>query len=951
MKVKAFVIDNHKHIIYTQKILAHNIEDSARSAGSYEVDEQTLSVMKKELDQIIRNGYVPSAHQSIELIVEYMYCWITSNDNVFTIKEYETYHCKYVHLYFLHLSLYKIELTNIFIIIISWTGPSIITKLAEASITAHTFNTVLVPAYRLVMAHAEEIRKDAENGGQSEDNPSSSQVQIHRRKCLSNNSLNALQGTFMVLGFLFEEGKNYVDDYQMILSKRINRVSDQNNKKRRTKDNDGHIEPEWEFKLGFKCLNPGIIFRDMSETTKSVILTSGTLSPLNTFASELETRFEGRLEANHVIDKSQVWVGAIPKGPNGITLKGVYNNWESFQYQDDIGESLCKIVETVPFGVLCFLPSYSSIDKLVTRWKLTGLYDRLARRKMIHCEPRGSDKHEFEATIGSFYKKIDNVKDSVDELGRDGALFFAVFRGKVSEGIDFTDNYCRAVVTVGIPFPAIKDIEVKFKKEYNDKRKCHVGNTDLLSGSDWYSAQAFRAINQALGRCIRHKNDWGAIILLEDRFQSSRNIQSLSKWVRNQLRVHPGFPQAIMELNHFVQKQLARTAASSVNLSTVPSPLKVTSDSPITTPPNATEIHRIAPLTSSYPDSIDSVDTVHYLQNLTNIKPEIKSEFFVHDIKQTSVPMPVLSTAPLTKPILPKPIFSEPLLPNAVPLLPEPVLLPEPELIPEPASVEPVEPVSVPEPASVPGPISLSNPMVLLNSMPLSVSAISSPKLPESEPTSKPNVLSQFNMKFEKTQIKQDLKSFEVVTPVEFKQPEPIPKRIERKDLFSTRREDTSYVSITCTVCGRSLLEGPRKYAQPTSIKDLTIITKNSNIHSNNIVEITEPGKWEANGDLMGGPIDIKQWPNESQVTLNNEDRICYRSLTCACPISKPLGIVIRQSFGPSSRYNGKVYLWLNQLRIEETIKTHQTNLSYQPDEFDMPSSQACSMNDMFYNL
>ena len=31
---------------------------------------------------------------------------------------------------------------------------------------------------------------------------------------------------------------------------------------------------------------------------------------------------------------------------------------------------------------------------------------------------------------------------------QDGALFFAVCRGKVSEGLDFTDNNARAVITV-----------------------------------------------------------------------------------------------------------------------------------------------------------------------------------------------------------------------------------------------------------------------------------------------------------------------------------------------------------------------------------------------------------------------------------------------------------------------------------------------------------------------
>ncbi len=37
----------------------------------------------------------------------------------------------------------------------------------------------------------------------------------------------------------------------------------------------------------------------------------------------------------------------------------------------------------------------------------------------------------------------------------------AVCRGKVSEGLDFTDDNARAVVTIGIPFPNIKDLQVK----------------------------------------------------------------------------------------------------------------------------------------------------------------------------------------------------------------------------------------------------------------------------------------------------------------------------------------------------------------------------------------------------------------------------------------------------------------------------------------------------------
>ena len=39
-----------------------------------------------------------------------------------------------------------------------------------------------------------------------------------------------------------------------------------------------------------------------------------------------------------------------------------------------------------------------------------------------------------------------------------------------------------------------------------------------LSGDQWYVQQAMRAVNQAMGRVIRHRRDYGAVILCDDRF-------------------------------------------------------------------------------------------------------------------------------------------------------------------------------------------------------------------------------------------------------------------------------------------------------------------------------------------------------------------------------------------------------------------------------------------------
>jgi len=51
-----------------------------------------------------------------------------------------------------------------------------------------------------------------------------------------------------------------------------------------------------------------------------VIFASGTLSPLSTYTSELQTHFNVRLENDHVIDRSQVMLGIITNGCDGREL-------------------------------------------------------------------------------------------------------------------------------------------------------------------------------------------------------------------------------------------------------------------------------------------------------------------------------------------------------------------------------------------------------------------------------------------------------------------------------------------------------------------------------------------------------------------------------------------------------------------------------------------------------
>ena len=379
-----------------------------------------------------------------------------------------------------------------------------------------------------------------------------------KERCLSTGFIKILSSLFSTLKNIFKDERRNLNAFRLVRYDTVKLDPLRNNIRRR------------ESTMGFWCLSSEVIFEEISQKAKAIILTSGTLSPMDTFASELQTAFPLQLEAQHVIEASQLFVGTFAAGPSGSNLIGTYQNTSSFTYQDDVAQCIYQICQVTPFGVLCFLPSYALLDKLLDRMQATGVYEKLARLKEVISEPKSGSTDDFERLMKRFYRTIADCKQhggraAATGPGRrhavTGAVLFAVYRGKVSEGLDFADEHARAVINIGIPYPAFKDQKVLLKKEYNDR---HVGSKQLLPGSQWYEIQAFRALNQALGRCIRHRHDWGAVVFLDQRFTHPKNIQKLSKWVRPSVRGYSALGEGIAALRAFMKGKGAARRASIV---------------------------------------------------------------------------------------------------------------------------------------------------------------------------------------------------------------------------------------------------------------------------------------------------------------------------------------------------------------------------------------------------
>ncbi|XP_011305356.1 Fanconi anemia group J protein homolog isoform X2 [Fopius arisanus] len=148
------------------------------------------------------------------------------------------------------------------------------------------------------------------------------------------------------------------------------------------------VHPETVRTLECLCMNPGVVFSPLAESARSIILASGTLSPIISFASELGTTFKQILQNKHVIPKENVHIRVIPKGPQGIAIKATYDNTSQWKVQDEIGRVIVDACESVPFGVLCFLPSYALLNTIFTRMTENGTMSRIRKIKVVFTEPK-----------------------------------------------------------------------------------------------------------------------------------------------------------------------------------------------------------------------------------------------------------------------------------------------------------------------------------------------------------------------------------------------------------------------------------------------------------------------------------------------------------------------------------------------------------------------------------
>ena len=265
--------------------------------------------------------------------------------------------------------------------------------------------------------------------------------------------------------------------------------------------------------LQLACLDSSFAMRPVVNKFQSVVITSGTLSPLNLYPKLLSFTPVVQQSLEMSIKRPLIRPLIVTRGSDQTPISSMYSLRGDIAVVRNYGELLVELAKTVPDGIVCFFPSYAYMEEVVSKWNEEEILKRVLMHKLVFFET----KDIVETTHA-----LHNYRVSCDR-GR-GAVFLSVARGKVSEGIDFSNHYGRAVLLIGIPFQYSKSHILLARLDYL-RRMFQINEADFLA------FDALRQAAQCCGRVIRSKNDYALMVFADKRFASVSKRSKLPPWI------------------------------------------------------------------------------------------------------------------------------------------------------------------------------------------------------------------------------------------------------------------------------------------------------------------------------------------------------------------------------------------------------------------------------------
>ncbi|KAK4892700.1 ATP-dependent DNA helicase chl1 [Elasticomyces elasticus] len=273
--------------------------------------------------------------------------------------------------------------------------------------------------------------------------------------------------------------------------------------------------------IRYMLLDPSEHFRDIVNDARAVILAGGTMSPMDDYRQQLFPYLPDlfTFSCGHLIPPSNLLIRTVASDEVGqIEFSFKFRN---NAMMSRIGKALLELAQHVHGGMVVFFPSYGVLDQVAACWRSDDMLAEIEAAKQVFWDSRTMSA---EVTFKAYSQAV--------KLNSNGAILFSVIGGKLSEGINFADELGRCVVVVGLPFPNLDTPEWKAKMQYIDDKAVTRGETAGRASREHAENACMRAVNQAVGRVIRHKDDWASIVLMDSRYTQHRIRDKLPGWIK-----------------------------------------------------------------------------------------------------------------------------------------------------------------------------------------------------------------------------------------------------------------------------------------------------------------------------------------------------------------------------------------------------------------------------------
>ncbi|WFD46756.1 DNA helicase [Malassezia furfur] len=288
----------------------------------------------------------------------------------------------------------------------------------------------------------------------------------------------------------------------------------------------------------FTCLDASLAIAPVFERFSSVIITSGTISPLDMYPKMLKFDTVCQESYTMTLTRQCFLPLVVTRGSDQVAISSRFEVRNDPSVVRNYGNILIEYAKCVPDGVVAFFPSYLYMESIVAAWHDMGILDEVWKHKLVFVET--PDAPETSIALENFRRACDN--------GR-GAILLSVARGKVSEGIDFDHNYGRAVIMFGVPYQYTESRILKARLEF-------LRDNFRIKENDFLTFDAMRHAAQCVGRVLRGKSDYGLMVFADKRFARADKRAKLPKWIAQYIQPvcnNLSMDMAIVESKRFMR--------------------------------------------------------------------------------------------------------------------------------------------------------------------------------------------------------------------------------------------------------------------------------------------------------------------------------------------------------------------------------------------------------------